>query len=133
MLRAMMPRKPFAVTVGTWKERTWPWRSTKRKHRHFVGWWKKGFTRRLPAHVGLVHFDGHASAAKPVSEYAAIFGHGFADTMPQEPSGFHAAIEHPLDLPGRNAFLATAKQMDDLEPEVEGQVAILENRSRSAP
>jgi len=99
-----------------------------RKHRHFVGWRQEGFARRLAAHVGFVNLDGDASATKPIRENAAIFGHGLADTMSGEPSGFHAAIEHALDLPGRDALLAATKQVNDLEPQVERQVAILENR-----
>jgi len=46
---------------------------------------------------------------------AAIFLHGLADAMPGEPSGFHAAIEHPLDLTGGDAFLAATEQVDDLQ------------------
>ena len=102
-----------------------------RKDRHFVGWRQESFAGRLAAHVGLINFDGDASAPEPVREDAAIFGHGFADTMAKKPSGFHAAIEHALDLPGRDAFLAGAHQVDDLEPQVERQVAILEKRAHA--
>jgi hypothetical protein len=40
--------------------------------------------------------------------------HARADTVHQEPSDFHAAIEYPLDLPSADAFLALANQMDCL-------------------
>lgn len=50
------------------------------------------------------------------------------DAMRQKPSGFHAANEHPLNLPGRNAFLAGAHQMDDLQPKMQRQVRGLEDR-----
>ena len=53
--------------------------------------------------------------------------HGLADTMPEEPRGLHAAIEHPLNLPGRNAFLAGAHEVDDLQPKVQRQMRGLEN------
>ena len=44
--------------------------------------------------------------------------------MAEGPRGFHAAIEHPLNLPGRDAFLGAAKQVDDLRPQMQRQVAI---------
>jgi hypothetical protein len=47
--------------------------------------------------------------------------------MAKEPRGFHAAIKHPLDLTGGDAFFASAKQVDYLQPQVQRQVAILEN------
>ena len=48
--------------------------------------------------------------------------HRLTDTVSEEPSGFHTAREHPLDLIGRYAFLAGAHQMDDLKPKVQRQV-----------
>lgn len=54
-----------------------------------------------------------------------------ANAMPQKPRGFHAAIEHPLNLPRRNAFFGTAKQVDDLKPQVKRQVAIFEQRAHA--
>ena len=36
-------------------------------------------------------------------------------------------FKHPLNLPGRDTFLRTAHQVDDLQPQMQGQVAILKN------
>src|SRR5258708_13131594 len=49
----------------------------------------------------LVSLDGFAFAA----DLVAVVLHGFADAMPQEPRGFHAAIKHPFNLTGPHAFL----------------------------
>ena len=91
--------------------------------------WQEGFAGRLAAHVGFVDLNRDASAAKAIREDATVIGHGLTDTVAEEPSGFHAAIEHPLDLPGRNALLAGAKQMNDLQPQMQRQMAVLENRA----
>lgn len=48
--------------------------------------------------------------------------HGLANAMGQEPSGLHAALQHPLNLPGRDALLAGAHQVDHLQPQMQGQV-----------
>src|SRR5258708_37604434 len=71
----------------------------------------------------LVSLDGFAFAA----DLVAVVLHGFADAMPQEPRGFHAAIKHPLNLTGADAFLAGAHQMDDLQPQMQRQVAGFKN------
>lgn len=99
-----------------------------RKYRHFIGWRKECFARRLSAHVGFVHFDRHASAAKAIREDTAIVSHGFANAMAEEPGSFHAAPKHPLNLSGRDALLAGAEQVNDLKPQVQRQVTILEDR-----
>ena len=57
--------------------------------------------------------------------------HGKPDAMVKEPSGFHAAIEHPLNLPGRNAFVGAAKQVDDLQPQMQRKVAVLKQRAHA--
>jgi hypothetical protein len=81
-----------------------------------------------PAHFGFVYFNRHAFAA----HRGILSGvHGLADTMPKEPCGFHAALEHPLNLPSRDAFLRAAKQVNDLKPQVKRQVAILEQRAHA--
>jgi hypothetical protein len=77
----------------------------------------------LATDKSLVNFDHFASTAHWLN---ADDPHGLADAMPEEPSGLHAAAKHSLDLPSRNAFLAGAHQVDDLEPQVQRQVAILE-------
>ena len=51
--------------------------------------------------------------------------HRLADSMAEEPRGLHAARQHPLDLVGRNAFLAGAHQVDDLQPKMQRQDARL--------
>ena len=43
--------------------------------------------------------------------------------MAQKPGGFHAAIQHPLNLAGADAFLAGAHQVDDLQPQMQRQMA----------
>jgi len=49
--------------------------------------------------------------------------------MAEKPRGFHATFEHSLDLPSRDSFLAGAHEMDDLQPKMQRQVRVLENRS----
>ena len=83
--------------------------------------------RVLPraAHFRIVGFNRLASAA----HRAGVAGvHRQPNSVTKEPRGFHAAIQHPLNLPRRDAFLAAAQQVDDLQPQMQGQMAILENR-----
>ena len=47
--------------------------------------------------------------------------------MGKEPRSLHAALEHPLNLAGRDTLLAGAHQMDHLQPQVQGQVRRLED------
>jgi hypothetical protein len=75
---------------------------------------------------GFVCFYGLAGTAKLSS--VRCRGHRFPNPVAKKPSGFHAAIEHPLNLARRDAFLRTVKQVDDLQPQMQGKVAILENR-----
>jgi hypothetical protein len=77
---------------------------------------------------GFIRFDGFTRAAQGTDR---IGGHGFPDPMAEEPCGFHAAIEHPLNLPSGDAFLAGAHQVDDLQPEMQRQVGGLEDSSYS--
>jgi hypothetical protein len=86
----------------------------------------------LPAGLGrlaeesLVCLDGLAGAAqRPLG--AINRGHGMADTVPEEPSGFHPDAQGPLKLAGRNTFLGRAKQIDSLKPNSQGGMAGLEN------
>jgi hypothetical protein len=83
-----------------------------------------GFARlgRL-AEVGFVGFDGDARAT---DQLAAVL-HRFTDSVSGEPGGFHAAVEHALDLAGADSFLAGAHQVDHLQPQIECQVTGLEN------
>jgi len=57
--------------------------------------------------------------------------HGQPNAMAEEPSGFHAAIQHPLNLTGRNALFAGAHQVNDLKPQMQGKVRGLENGPHS--
>jgi hypothetical protein len=75
------------------------------------------------AQIGFVGFDG---LAEP-TDHIAVALHGLADAMAQEPRSLHAAIEHPLNLPGADAFLAGAHQVDDLQPQMQRQMAGFEN------
>jgi len=78
----------------------------------------------LAADVGFIDFHGFTFAAER-AKLAVL--HRFANTVSEKPSGFHAALEHPLNLTGRNALLAGAHQVDHLKPQVQGKVAILED------
>ncbi len=73
---------------------------------------------------GFVNFH---SRAVPTKRRKIAGDHRGANAMSKEPSGFHAANEHPLNLASRNALLAGAHQVNDLEPKVQGQVRRLEN------
>ena len=77
----------------------------------------------LLADVGFVGFDVATASAKRAN---VASGHRFADTVGQEPRGFHGALQHPLDLTGADALLAGAHQMNDLQPQMQGQVRGLE-------
>jgi hypothetical protein len=81
------------------------------------------------AHFRFVGLNGFAFAAKARCSSAGV--HCQPDTVAKEPSGFHAAIEHPLNLARRDAFLARAEQMDDLRPQVQGKVAVLKQRAHT--
>lgn len=81
----------------------------------------------LAANVGFIGLHGLASAAQRRGPQVAIVLHGFADAMAKEPSGFHAAPEHALDLVGADALFAGAHQVNDLQPEMQRQVGRLEN------
>jgi hypothetical protein len=47
--------------------------------------------------------------------------------MTEEPGGFHAALKGSLDLPGSEALLGRIHQVDDLQPDVQRNMAGLEN------
>jgi hypothetical protein len=57
--------------------------------------------------------------------------HCFTNSMAKKPSSFHAARKHPLNLAGRNALLASAHKMDDLQPKMQWQVRRLENSTHA--
>ena len=54
--------------------------------------------------------------------WKAPVAHGLTDAVSKKPSGFHAARKHSLDLIGGNAFLASAHQVNNLKPQMQGKV-----------
>lgn len=82
---------------------------------------------RLAANIGQVRLKGTTFTSHRRAN--AILGrlHDFADSMGQEPSGLHAAIEGPLNLAGRDALLACGNELDGLEPQVQREMAVLED------
>src|SRR5665213_226505 len=76
------------------------------------------------ADIGFVNLYRMAFAA---DRRRAVAIHGFPDTVPEEPRGFHAALEHPLNLAGGDSLLASAHQVDHLQPQVQRQMGRLEN------
>src|SRR3954469_7706773 len=70
----------------------------------------------LGADVGLIRFQGHAGAAEwRQAVHVAGRLHDLADTVRQEPCGFHRAIEKPLNVASADALLAAAHHVDDLQ------------------
>jgi hypothetical protein len=49
--------------------------------------------------------------------------------MAKEPRGFHAASERALNLPGAHSLLAGANELDRLQPQMQREMAILEDRT----
>ncbi len=82
----------------------------------------------LAADEGFINLDSAARSAERAKVAAA---HRLADTMPEKPSGFHTARKHPLNLIGRNAFLAGAHKVDNLKPKAQRKVRTLEDSSLS--
>ena len=78
----------------------------------------------LAAYEGFVRLYRLAFAAQGINRSVL---HRFADAMGQEPCSLHAALEHPLNLAGRDSLLAGAHQMDHLQPQVQGKVRRLED------
>jgi hypothetical protein len=83
------------------------------------------------ARVGECGFVGFNRLTSAAHRAGRAGGHNLADTMAEEPSGFHAAIKHPLNLASGDTFLARAKQVNDLKPEMQREMAVLENRSHA--
>jgi hypothetical protein len=82
----------------------------------------------LAANVGFINLDNAASATH--GRESAV-SHCLTDTVSEKPSGFHAARKHPLDLIGRDALLAGARQVDNLKPQMQRQVGTLKDGSLS--
>ena len=76
--------------------------------------------------IGLVGFHGRSCAA----HLARIrWGHCVANPVPHEPSGLHPHAQGALKLPGADAFLGRAHQVDRLKPIAKRCVAVLEDRA----
>ena len=80
----------------------------------------------LAAYVGFIDFNGIIS---PTHWRKISAPHCLSDTMGEEPSGFHAAREHALNLVGGDAFFAGAHQMDNLEPQMQRKVGTFKDSS----
>ena len=80
----------------------------------------------LAADKGFISLDRGASAAHG-RKFAVP--HGLSNAMAEEPCGFHAARQHPLNLVGRNALFAGAHQMDNLQPKMQRKVRAFKDGS----
>jgi hypothetical protein len=86
---------------------------------------RMGLLHRLAANVGHVRLNSLALTAE--RRVVVLRLHGLADPMGEEPSGLHAAIKGPLDLPSADALLAARDKLDGLKPQVQREVTILKN------
>ncbi len=76
------------------------------------------------ANEGFVSLNDLVLTAKRAAVITdAEIGHSLADAMPEEPRGFHPALEGALQLADANALLAGAHQVDRLEPHAKRHVA----------
>jgi hypothetical protein len=87
-----------------------------------------GAVAGLATDEGFIRFNEFAFAA----ERAAIvtntdIGHGLADTVRQEPRGLQTDAENAVQLVGAHAFLAGTHQMHCLQPDMQLDVAGLED------
>jgi hypothetical protein len=82
----------------------------------------------LPPDKSFVGLDSFPGSAQRGSEQVSIIPHGLPDTVAKEPSGFHAASEHTLDLVSGNAFLACTHETDDLRPKMQRETSRLTQR-----
>ena len=76
------------------------------------------------ADKGFIHFDNPAVGAE--NQPVAIL-HGFADTMPHEPCGFKGHAQGTMQLILADALLARANQEHRLKPDMQLDVAGLED------
>jgi len=83
----------------------------------------------LATDIGHIGFKGFSFAAHRGGHPIAGALHDLADAMSEEPSGLHAAIKRPLNLPGADALLAGDDQLNGLQPRVQREMAVLENRA----
>jgi hypothetical protein len=78
----------------------------------------------LAANESFIDLHNTASAAHR-REIARA--HSLSDTVSEEPSGLHAARKKSLNLASRDALLAGAHQVDDLQPQMQRKVRTLED------
>jgi hypothetical protein len=84
-----------------------------------------GLSESLAANVGHVRFNGLAFTPKRRSVVTGF--QNLADAMGEKPSGLHAAIKGSLYLASANALLAASDKLDGLKPQMQREVAVLEN------
>src|SRR4051794_28842727 len=83
----------------------------------------------LAADERLVGLDCVPEAVTAAERAKAAIAHGLADAMAQEPRALERDAEQTVELVGADALFGRAKQMERLEPLVERNVAVLENRA----
>jgi len=82
------------------------------------------FVLFFSAHERLVYFDD----AHQLLKFGIV--HRGAQAMAHEPSGaVRAASDHPMDLQGTDALLGSEHQVQNLEPDQQFVIRILENRA----
>jgi hypothetical protein len=81
-----------------------------------------------PSYFRLIGLNGFTFTAK---RFCGGGSHSRANSHSDKPCGFHAALKHPLNLSRRDAFFRAAKQVDDLEPQMQRQVRGLEDRAHA--
>jgi hypothetical protein len=80
------------------------------------------------ADEGFINFNGRTFAAHGRKGAVA---HCFTDAVSEKPCGFHAPAKSALKLTSANALLGRTKQIDRLKPDVQLDVAGLENSSHA--
>ena len=83
---------------------------------------------RLPTDECLVNFDRASASAEM---HGAVVRHSFADTVRHEPRGLERDAKDAMQLIAADAFLTAAHQVDGLQPEVQGDVAVLKDRAHA--
>jgi hypothetical protein len=87
----------------------------------------RGRNTLLAAGEGLIRLHGVAEAPA-ISEWPeAVVAHRLADAVAKEPRALECDPKYAVELVAADALLRAAKQMDGLEPFVEGNVAALED------
>src|SRR5271165_1674812 len=95
-----------------------------RKNRILVVASASHFDASLSPDIGFIDLDNPARSAHRRKLASA---HRFPDAVSKEPDGFHASAKGALKLASADAFLGRAKQIDRLKPDVQLDVARLEN------